>query len=96
MRKLFTSQQKASIALAAVKGQQTINQLSSAHEVHPTQVNSWKKILLSEASSLFADKRKKNNSDTEQLLNQLYQIIGQRDLELSWLKKKLEPFNSSG
>lgn len=95
MRKNFTPQQKASIAIAAIKGQQTVNQLASVYEVHPTQINTWKKTLLAGSLSLFRDKRKKDDFDS-QLLNQLYQLLGQRDLELTWLKKKLESFNSSG
>ena len=96
MKKIFTPQQKVIIALAAIRGQQTINQISSLYQVHPTQINSWKKILLSGAVELFADKRKKEHQDNQQQLDQLYQIIGQRDLELQWLKKKFEPFASSG
>lgn len=96
MKKVFSSQQKASIALSAIKGHQTINQLASTYAVHPTQINTWKKTLLAEAQTLFTDKRRKNSQSDQQLLSQLYQIIGQKDLEMEWLKKKLEPFNPSG
>ena len=96
MRKVFTPQQKATVALSAIKGQQSINQLSSIFSTHPTQVNAWKNTLTAQAHLLFADKRKKNNQDHQRQLEQLYQIIGQRDMEMEWLKKKLEPFTSSG
>lgn len=42
-KKTFTPQQKAAVALAALKEQQTINQISSAYEIHPTQIQNWKK-----------------------------------------------------
>lgn len=38
MRRQFTAAQKTAIALAALKGDQTINQIASAYEVNPTQV----------------------------------------------------------
>lgn len=96
MKKIFTPQQKATIALAAIKGEQTINQLSSLYEVHPTQVQCWKKIVMDNLPHLFSDKRKKESFDNQKMIDELYRIIGQRDTELSWLKKKLQPFDSSG
>jgi transposase-like protein len=45
-RKIFTSSEKAKVALEAVKGIKTINKIAQVHGVHPTQVNQWKKELL--------------------------------------------------
>ena len=42
-RKIFTSAEKAKVALTAVKGIKTINEIAQEHRVHPTQVNQWKK-----------------------------------------------------
>jgi transposase-like protein len=87
-RKVFTGTQKAKVALEAVKGTKTINEIAQEHGVHPTQVNQWKKELLENVGSLFEGKRgaKPNNpeSDTERL----YAKIGQLNMELDWLKKK--------
>ena len=47
MKKTFTPQQKAQVALAAIKGERTISQIASLYEVHPTQVQAWKKQALS-------------------------------------------------
>lgn len=58
MKKTFTPQQKAAVALAAIRGDTTINQISGAYEVHPTQAQSWKKIAQENLPALFADKRK--------------------------------------
>lgn len=93
MKKVFTSQQKAAVALAAIKGDKTISQIASDYEVHPTQVQQWKKILLENISSVFTDKRAKERKPERELIDELYRTIGQRDIELGWLKKKfqLEP-----
>ena len=89
MKKVFTSQQKATVALAAIKGDKTVSQIASDHEVHPTQVQQWKKIMLENIASVFTDKRTKEGKPERELIDELYRVIGQRDIELGWLKKKL-------
>ena len=89
MKKVFTPQQKAAVALEAIKGDKTISQIASIHEVHPTQVQQWKKIVSKNIFSLFSDKRRKEGKSEQQLIDELHRLIGQRDVELAWLKKKL-------
>jgi transposase-like protein len=87
MKKTYTPKQKASIALAAIRGEK-ISKLASDHEAHPNVIGKWKKLLEAEASSIFSDKRKKENYSQERLNSELKKIIGQRDIEIEWLKKK--------
>lgn len=94
MKKQFTPKEKAEVALAAIKEQQTITQISSSYQVHPTQIGLWKKQAKEGLCEVFSDKRKKENQDQDQLIEELYKIIGQKDTEVSWLKKKLSPFNT--
>ena len=92
----YSPQEKAQVALSAIKGEKTIAQISSDHQVHPTQVGLWKKQALDNFSELFRDNRKKENQekiDQQEQLDNLYRVIGQRDIELDWLKKKLSIFN---
>jgi len=89
----FTSREKAEVALAAIKEEQTIAQISSTYKVHPTQVGLWKKQAREGLAEVFTDKRRKENQDKDQLIEELYKIIGQKDTEVAWLKKKLSPFN---
>ena len=96
MKKIFTPEQKASVAVAALKEQQTMNQISAAYQVHPTQIGLWRKQAIRGLKDVFSDKRKKENQTQEQLTAELYKQIGQQKMELEWLKKKLEPFASSG
>jgi transposase-like protein len=91
MRRQFTPEQKAQVALAALKGDKTINQIASEHEVNPTQVKQWRdaaKAILPEA---FADGRKldKTNQTAQAQVDELHRVIGVRDAELEWLKKKI-------
>jgi len=92
----FSPQEKAQVALAAIKGEKTIAQISSEHQVHPTQVGLWKKQALDNFMELFKDNRKKEKQEKinhQEELDNLYKVIGQRDIELDWLKKKLSVFN---
>ena len=79
---------KAKVALAAAKGDRTIAQLASQYEVHPSQINKWKKQLLESLPDLFSCRKPNDQQDQEALTAQLYQQIGQLKVELDWLKKK--------
>ncbi len=87
-RKTFSSAEKAKVALEAVKGLKTLNEIAQAHGVHPTQVSQWKKELLDNVGSLFEGKRGPKPVDAQNDPERLYAKIGQLNMELDWLKKK--------
>lgn len=92
MRRQFTPEQKARVALAALKGDKTINQIASEYEVNPTQVKKWRDALKQASSDVFVDKRKGSGvatTVTQAQVDELHRVIGVRDAELEWLKKKL-------
>jgi transposase len=87
-RKTFTTAQKAKVALEAIRNEKTVNQIAQEHNVHPTQVNLWKKELLERASELFETKRGPKPVDAQSDPDRLFAKIGQLNMELDWLKKK--------
>ena len=90
-QKKFSPQEKAQVALAALAGEKTIAQISSEHEVHVTQVNLWKKIAKDNLAELFKDGKRKEvqkELENQKKLDELHRVIGQREVELEWLKKK--------
>ena len=87
-RAIMTSTQKAKVALEAVKGNKTVNEIAQEHGVHPTQVGLWKKALLENAGQLFDVKRGPKVADPQGDPDRLYAKIGQLNMELEWLKKK--------
>jgi transposase-like protein len=87
-RKRYGGELKAKIALEAIKGQRTVNEIAGIYGVSPTQVTQWKKQALEELPGVFADKRRKAQKSEEALKAQLYQQIRQLKVELDWLKKK--------
>lgn len=89
MRETFSPKQKAIIALEAIQGVKENNHLSVQYEVHPVRIGLWKKTILENAHLLFEDRKDKSLKEKEELVERLYKIIGQRDIEIDWLKKKL-------
>lgn len=53
-RKTYSAELKAKIALEAIKGQRTVNEIAIHYEVHPNQVTNWKKQVLDELPQLFS------------------------------------------
>jgi len=87
-RKNFSGQFKAKVALEAIRGVKTVNEIAQEFGVHPTQVGLWKKELQEQAASLFDAKRGPKLVDQSASPERLYSEIGRLKMELDWLKKK--------
>jgi transposase len=87
-RKSYTTEFKVKIALEAIKGQRTINEIATHYGVHPNMVTQWKKQALESLPDVFSAKRERIAEQEEALKAKLYQEIGQLKVELDWLKKK--------
>ena len=87
-RKNFSSELKAKVALEAIRGVKTVNQIGQEFGVHPTQVGLWKKELQEQASSLIDTKRGPKPVDPSASPERLYSEIGRLKMDLDWLKKK--------
>ncbi len=80
---------KAKVALEAIKGEETIAQIASRFEVHPTLVTKWKKALQDEAASIFGEDHARKKKEDENLVGRLYQQIGQLKVEKDFLENVL-------
>ena len=87
-RKEYGGEFKARVALAAIKGEKTINEISSVYGIHPSQIAKWKKQVLEETPHIFSIRRSEAAKTAEEEKALLYQEIGQLKVELDWLKKK--------
>ncbi len=90
-RKRHSAAFKAKVALEAVTGIHTLQQLANEFQVHPAQITIWKKQLTGQVASLFQRGPAGTGLAAEENLRQAYEKIGRLDVELDWLKKKLGP-----
>ena len=80
---------KARVALEALKGVKTIQQIAKDYQVHPVQVSEWKKTMTEGATGVFGPgKGKTEGEDFEQERNALHSKIGQLAVEVDFLRKK--------
>src|SRR5258706_12470450 len=93
-RKKHSPEFKAKVALAAVREDGTIAELSSRFGVHASQIHAWKKVLLDGTATLFA----RNNAGTkgdaaanEVLMAPLFEKIGQLTWERDFFRKRSWP-----
>jgi transposase-like protein len=85
-RKQYSGEFKAKVAMAAMRGEQTMNELASEFELHPNQIGIWRKQAQDAVKTAFNGRR--SEKPDERLEERLYSQIGQMKVELDWLKKK--------
>ena len=89
-KKVRGAEFKAKVALAAVQGDKTAPQLGTLYDVHPTQVQLWKKQLSLGAASLFETRDHAQEAAAQRAREaELFEQIGRLNMEVEWLKKRL-------
>ena len=91
-RTTYSTEFKVKVVLEALKGQRTINELSSQYGLHPNQIQQWKKQAVESLPEVFSTRRGRAAAEEAALQEQLYQQIGRLKVELDWLKKKVGLF----
>ncbi len=91
-RRRHSPEFKAKVALEAIKGQKTVNEIASEHGIHPNQVSTWKQELLQGLETLFRQPNSKEQREHAALQAGLYEQIGRLKMDLEWLKKKAARF----
>ena len=89
IKRSFSAEFKAKVAIEALKEQKTISELAQQYELHPNQISQWKQQFLANAASTFVAE----SSDTKELEKQrdeLFQKVGQLTVENDFLKKALK------
>jgi transposase len=88
-RKQYSAQFKAKVALAAIRGEKTVSELASQHEIHPTLVNNWKRQLSEQAGDIFESVADgKGTPDQQAQIDELYRQIGQLKVERDFLANR--------
>lgn len=88
-RRKFTAEFKSKVCIEALKEQQTIESLAKKYDLHPTQINAWKKEFLQNSPVVFEKESNDTGGEKDQLIQALYAQIGEQKVALDFLKKKL-------
>lgn len=90
LRRKFTKEFKLKVVLEALQERLTLSDLSQKYELHPNQISAWKQDFLSKAGQVFATPALAAAAETTQAEKEkLYAKIGQLQMEVEFLKKKL-------
>lgn len=87
-RKTYGPAIKAKVAIAAIKAEQTANEIGSLYRVAPAQVGKWKKQALEGLHRVFTDSRTKEAKAQREENELLLKKIGELTMDIEWLKKK--------
>ena len=89
-RRRFTAEFKARVALEALRGDRTIQEIASRHNVHPNQVSSWKRQAVDGLGDVFAGGADRHKADHDVEIHDLHAKIGQLTIERDFLAKGLK------
>ena len=87
-QKQYAKELKAKVALEAIKGHKTVNELATEFGLHPTQINQWKKQALESLPAVFGNTQARQEAAQEAERDRLFQQIGKLQVEVEWLRKK--------
>jgi transposase-like protein len=89
-RRRFSADFKAKVALEALRGDKTIQEIALRHKVHPNQVSTWKRQAMDGLGAVFSNGADKAGADHEAEVHDLHAKIGQLTVERDFLAKGLK------
>jgi transposase-like protein len=89
-RRRFTGDFKARVAIEALRGDKTIQEIASKHKVHPNQVSVWKQQAIAGLSEVFSNGTDRERQNHESEVRDLHAKIGQLTVERDFLSNGLK------
>ena len=89
-RRRFTAEFKAKVALEAIRGERTISELATKHQLHPNQITQWKRQAIENLAKAFDDRASDTQVSREVELTKLHAKIGQLVVERDFLAKAFD------
>lgn len=89
-RRRFTAEFKAKVALEALRGDRTVQEIAAKHAVHPNQVSAWKRQAVDGLGEVFSSGSESSARDHEAAVERLHAKIGQLTVERDFLSKGLK------
>lgn len=89
-RRRFTAEFKAKVALEAIRGERTISELATKHQLHPNQITQWKRQAIENLAKAFDDRASDTQVSRDVELTKLHAKIGQLVVERDFLAKAFD------
>ena len=89
-RRRFTAEFKARVALAALRGDKTIQEIAARHKVHPNQVSIWKRQAMDGLGAVFSNGPDKARMEHDDEVRDLHAKIGELTVVNDFLAKGLK------
>ena len=86
-RRRFSGELKAKVALEALRGDWTLQEIASKHQVHPNQVSTWKRQAMEGLGEMFSNGVGRRRRDHESEVRELHAKIGELTVELDFLAR---------
>ena len=86
-RRRFSGELKAKIALEALRGDRTLQEIASKHQVHPNQVGAWKRQAIEGLGKVFSNGVEHRRRDREGEVRDLHAKIGELIVERDFLSR---------
>ena len=89
-RRRFSAEFKAKVALEAIRGERTISEMATKHQLHPNQITQWKRQAIENLAKAFDDKASDAQVGREAEVTKLHAKIGQLVVERDFLAKAFD------
>ena len=86
-RKRYSAEFKAKVALEALKGESTVQEMASRFGVHPNMIAQWKRQAIEGMADSFRSKSERSDALSEEQVKELHAKIGQLMVERDFLAK---------
>ena len=86
-RRRFSGEQKAKVALEALRGDRALQEIASQYQVHPNQVGAWKRQAVEGLAELFSKGAERRTRDHESEVRDLHAKIGELIVERDFLSR---------
>lgn len=92
-RKKYDPKFKSDVVMELLSNRVTINEMAEKYQIHHSVILRWKSEFMEKAHLIFETKADETAREKDELIETLYKTIGQRDIELEWMKKKVGYFH---
>ena len=89
-RRRFSAEFRAKMALEAIKGQETVAELATKQELHPSQITAWKREAVEKLAKVFDEKSAERDKRRDGEITKLHAKIGQLVVERDFLSKAFD------